>query len=88
MEVWFEKGISHRSTGPFSPWASKPLRLKVAIILAANATAKAWIKADVWELLTPACQEKWLAAADRRIAEGVTVAGEGGQDARWRSEAA
>ena len=60
--MWFEKGVSHRDTSKPAAWSKKPLRLQVAIILAANKH-----KTDYWELIKPKFQDRYLAEADRLI---------------------
>ncbi len=72
MNIWFDKGVDHRKTGKSGAgqkWGRKPLRLKIAIILAANRH-----HVDIWELLRPDPQENYLREADRLISESVTVA--------------
>ena len=72
--IWFDKGVDRRDTGLRSPFRKKPLRLQIAIILAANRN-----KVDAWELVKPEYQAAHLAEADRLLAEGVSIKRQGGQ---------
>ena len=40
--IWFKPGMEHRHTGKKSLWVKKPLRLQLAIILAANHQGGDW----------------------------------------------
>ena len=71
-QIWFDPGVDHRNTGPKTLWAKKPLRLQVAIILAASRH-----RGDYWELLLSEPRKRYLEQADRLIAEGICIAGEG-----------
>jgi len=73
MMPWFNEGLEHRQTGAKSSWATKPRRLQIAIILAANRLGM-----DVWDLVKPEWQARYLDQADRLTTEGVCSAREGG----------
>jgi hypothetical protein len=81
--LWFDEGVDRRDTGPKSRFCKKPLRLQLAIILAANKN-----KVDAWELVKPECQAVHLAEADRLLAEGVSINRQGGQERDLRRAAA
>jgi hypothetical protein len=79
MEFWFDEGVDHRTTGKSGSgqkWQRKPLRLKLAIVLAANA-----LRVDAWELLTEESRQNFLARADRLLTEGAVLAVRRGQGA-------
>jgi hypothetical protein len=67
----FDKGVAHRNISQ-AAWREKPLRLQLAIVLAANKN-----RVDAWELVRPECQAAHLAEAD-----GVIEGGGGGGGGR------
>ena len=78
--IWFKPGMEHRHTGKKSLWAKKPLRVQLAIILAANHQGGDW-----WELIKSKAQERYLAEAEELIRKDSCKAGEEGQERDLRA---
>jgi len=76
--IWFDPDVINRHTDRVE-WKSKPLRLRMAIILAANASL---LRADMWELLTERCRQQFHSETGRILAKGTTVAAKPGQESR------
>lgn len=71
--LWFDEDVTRRHTGAASPWQRKTREEKAAIIMAANDST---LRADMWELLTQECRDRYLTRARQFLLEGGTLRGE------------